>query len=129
MSGGAPGADKAFEAGATRKEIYLPWRGFEGSDSTLYPPSEAAVVMAATIHPAWDKCSPKAKLLHARNCHQILGPNLNEPVDFILCWTPKGETVGGTATGIRLAERHNITVYNLFNVSEWIDSFMKRIEL
>ena len=36
-SGGAQGADTAFELGAQlRKEIYLPWRRFNGNDSHLY---------------------------------------------------------------------------------------------
>ena len=39
-SGGAGGADKAFEKGCDavdgKKEIYLPWEGFNGSKSELY---------------------------------------------------------------------------------------------
>jgi len=32
-SGGAKGADEAFENGAGEKEIYLPWRGFRDNPS------------------------------------------------------------------------------------------------
>jgi hypothetical protein len=39
-SGHAPGADQAFEKGCDKvngpKEIYIPWKGFEGSTSDLY---------------------------------------------------------------------------------------------
>ena len=39
-SGGADGADKAFEKGCDlasgQKEIYLPWKGFNGNNSSLY---------------------------------------------------------------------------------------------
>ena len=36
-SGGAGGADTAFEDGADwRKEVYLPWKGFNGNESKLY---------------------------------------------------------------------------------------------
>ena len=34
-SGGAKGADQAFERGAAKKEIYLPWRNFENNKSNL----------------------------------------------------------------------------------------------
>lgn len=50
---------------------------------------------------------------HARNCHQVLGANLDSPVDFVLCWTPGGATTGGTATAIKLARKHNIPVINM----------------
>jgi tRNA A37 N6-isopentenylltransferase MiaA len=34
-------------------------------------------------------------------------------VQKVICWTPGGKTVGGTATAIRLAERNQIEVINL----------------
>lgn len=116
-SGGAEGADLAFEEGCGvvggKMEIYLPWPKFNGSDSPLTRPSSDAVEMASTIHPAWSKCSSSARLLHGRNAHQVLGANLDDPVEFLICWTLKGETVGGTATAINLAIRNKIPIYNL----------------
>src|SRR5678815_2257413 len=44
-SGGAEGADSAFERGVSEdenKEIFLPWRGFNGNMSGLYPPTKYA---------------------------------------------------------------------------------------
>lgn len=112
-SGGADGADAAFEAGADKKQIFLPWKGFNKNKSYFYTPTQECFDLAEKIHPAWDKCSLGAKKLHARNTQQVLGEKLNEPSLFIVCWTPKGEASGGTATAIRLAEQNHIPVFNL----------------
>lgn len=112
-SGGAPGADTAFEAGVKfRKEIYLPWKGFNRSPSSLFRTTQEAMDLAKSIHPAWSKCSDEAKLLHTRNCYQVLGDDLKTPSSFLLCWTKDGEDVGGTRTAIVLARQNNIPVYN-----------------
>lgn len=111
-SGGAAGADQAFEAGATKKEIYIPWPGFNGSTSNLLPTPEA-FLLAAMFHPAWARCRRGAKALHARNGHQVLGHNLKTPSDFVLCWTPGATGSGGTGQAIRIARMHQIPVYDL----------------
>jgi hypothetical protein len=112
-SGGAAGADTAFEAGVKNKEIYLPWPGFNGRTSPFHSPTSAAFEMAEWIHPAWERCSSGARCLHARNCHQVLGLDLQTPSEFVLCWTPGGEVVGGTATALRIAAIRNIPIYNM----------------
>ena len=48
---------------------------------------QQALVLAGQVHPAWHRCDDYAKRLHARNCMQILGRNLDEPADFVVCWT------------------------------------------
>ena len=113
-SGGADGADSAFERGAMhRKEIFLPWQGFNGSLSPLFHMTDAAMALARTHHPAWDKCSRAARLFHARNCFQVLGRDLDSPVDFVVCWTPDGKATGGTGQALRIAQAYDIAVYNL----------------
>ncbi len=111
-SGHADGADKAFESGAALKEIYLPWRGFNGSTSPLLPTPDA-FIMAEKFHPAWDRCSQAAKKLHARNCHQVLGHDLNTPSEFVICWTKGALGGGGTGQAIRIAKAHGIMVHDL----------------
>jgi hypothetical protein len=115
-SGGANGADSAFEEGADKgsgkKEVYLPWLNFNDNKSTLLWP-QAAWKMAEEIHPAWDKCSVNVRCLHARNCCQVLGYELDSPSEFLICWTENGEEIGGTATAIKLAKKHKIKVFNL----------------
>lgn len=124
-SGGAAGADTAFEQGAYgQSHIYLSWGGFNGRYRTrLESPRREAYTLAQTAHPTWGRLSPGARALHARNCHQVLGDTLDAPSDFLVCWTPDGcvseatrtKNTGGTATAIVLADRHAIPVFNLYD--------------
>lgn len=106
-SGGAKGADSAFEAGcdleAGHKHI------FTAADAT-----EEALAMAAQYHPAWSRCSSYARRLHARNMFIILGPSLDRPVDEVVCWTPNGGVTGGTGQALRVAQAYDIPVTNLY---------------
>ena len=114
-SGGAEGADKAFEQGVLysgNKEIFLPWKHFNHNQSGLYPPSDEAYKMAAHYHPNWNACSANAKAFHARNCHQVLGSGLNVPAAVVVCWTPNGEVTGGTGQALRIALDKEIPIIN-----------------
>ena len=124
LSGGAAGADSAFEEGCFgKKEIYLPWPGFrhlKGRHCVTLPSAEAFRV-AEAVHPAWKRLDNKGQSLMARNSHQVLGADLRSPVDFVVCWTPdrcESETTrapitGGTGQAIALAYRWGIPVVNL----------------
>lgn len=134
-SGGAIGADSAFERGADphKRQIFLP-------PSNKYPlrvgdhmlditPTRAYV---RRFHPNWraleqgESRGSSAYGLIARNTFQVLGPDLNTPSKFILCWTPDGATTvttrqtGGTGQAIRIACAYNIPVINMRNVG-WED--------
>lgn len=90
--------------------------------------------IASEVHPAWDKCNEWAKGMHSRNCHQILGYDLQSPVDAVICWTPNGNIQGGTATAIRIALKYNIPVFNLGvkdkdNVLQNIRKFLEEREV
>lgn len=113
-SGGAPGADSFFEEYSENSEIFLPWRNFNNNTSTLFNPTQEAFNMAEKYHPNWKKLSYGAKKLMARNTHQILGEDLKTPVDFVICWTKNGKTVGGTGQALRIAEDLGIPIYNLY---------------
>lgn len=121
-SGAAPQADQMFEHYAEGlAEVYLPWPGFNGHAATtaaLCRPSPLAFELASRVHPAWGRCSPAAKTLHARNAHQILGRDLDDPVAFVACWTPRGALIGGTATALRLAHQREIPIFNLATSSD-----------
>lgn len=122
-SGGADGADLAFESGADspeRQEIFLPYPGFNGSKSTLSKLMPACYELAAKVHPAWDRCSDFAKKAHARNAFQVMGYNLMRPADALICWTKDGavdaasaKNAGGTRTAVVLANEAGIPVFNL----------------
>ncbi len=115
-SGGAIGADQSFEKGCDRKngkkEIYLPWMGFENSDSTLIVKNLKAFEIAKKFHPYWHNLSQGAQKLQARNSHQILGRDLNTPCQFIVCWTRNGKGNGGTGQAIRIAKHYEIPIFD-----------------
>jgi hypothetical protein len=123
-SGGAEGADNAFEVGHyyhTNKEIYLPYNGFNGrteDECNIITISAECFDIAASIHPNWKACSDFAKKAHARNVHQVLGRDLSTPSEFLLCWTQDAKLVGGTRTAIVLATQNNIPVFNLASNSD-----------
>lgn len=140
-SGHANGSDMAFERGSdsrtpTRKQIFLPWSGFNSApkrDPLFHdrPPLEAFVI-ASRIHPAWNKCTDAVRKLHARNVLQVLGPDLKnpEPSRFLVCWTLDGEASGGTRTAIKVAEANNVPVFNRAKpeyVNLDLDEFVKAI--
>lgn len=115
-SGAAQGADKAFENGCEKvngyKEIYLPWKSFEGSDSNLIVSNIKAYNIAERFHPYWQNLSVGARKLQSRNSHQVLGYDLETPSNFILCWTKDGKGSGGTGQAIRIANHYNIPVFD-----------------
>lgn len=111
QSGGAQGADRAFEAGAGANK-----RIFYSKDAT-----DETRTIAKEVHPAPKRLKPRGLDLMARNTNQIFGANLDTPVDFVLVWTPDGaETAaetsiktGGTGQAIRLADGKGIPVINM----------------
>lgn len=118
-SGAAAGADSAFERGCDRlrgpKEIYLPWKSFNGNDSDLIlknPIPEDVEKLSIHYHTNWYALKPAAKKLIARDAYQILGMDLNSPVNFVICYTAGGRVDGGTGQAIRIAMDHNIPVVN-----------------
>jgi len=108
-SGGAKGADYAFELGVKdeRKQI------FTAEDCTF-----AAEIMAENFHPNWAACQPYVRRLMGRNAMILLGEDLKTPVDFVLCWTPDGKITGGTGHTLRMAMFHGIPIYN-FGADGW----------
>jgi hypothetical protein len=116
-SGGADGADRSFESGCDtaqgKKEIYLPWQGFNGSYSLLYPATEEARAIAARFHPAWEILHSGASKLIARNTHQVLGQDCKSPADLIICYTSPHK--GGTTQALRIAAEYKIPAMNFFD--------------
>ena len=123
-SGGADGADSAFAAGAPagQRTVWLPWRGYNGHRRPYCRVLSAAakascMEIAAPLHPAWERCSPTVRKLHARNSAVLLGENLDRPVDAVVCWTAEGRVTGGTGMAIRIAGARGIPVLNLGSMS------------
>lgn len=133
-SGHADGSDMFWEDGYKgvngNVEIYIPWKGFNGSKSELYEQSEEARYIASQYHPNWKNLKESHKKLMSRNVHQVLGKDLNTPSDFIICWTPDGCTTkqgrtketGGTGQAIAIASDKNIPIINMGEMF-WAQNF------
>lgn len=133
-SGAADGADTAFEDGCDdgqgKKEIFIPWKGFNHSGSTLYPASDDAYNIASGIHPNWRVLKEPVRKLAARNMHQIMGKDMRSPTKCVVCWTPDGceshnqysRKTGGTGSAISLASLNHIPVFNLANKDRYYDA-------
>jgi hypothetical protein len=128
-SGGAKGADSAFERGVLRANYYADIYCFKDYtpaprvlhfNSESFPNFEQALELASSFHPAWDRCSDYAKKLHARNAYIILSNSLENPVDVVYCWTPGGGIVGGTGQALRMARHYEIEVFNFANLKDRI---------
>jgi hypothetical protein len=100
-TGGASGADTYFYNGLNRKndntlQMFHPWKGFSSSGSDdhyrAHYPQNKAFEMMEEIHPKPRLLTQAGRKLHARNIHQVLGPDLDHPIKsaFLVCWTPGG---------------------------------------
>ena len=140
-SGAAEGADKAFEEGCDNvqgaKQIFQMSSWYERNPAIIKTKCftnayldewEKAAQITAQNHPSYLYLKPYTKRLHTRNCFQVLGWNLQEPAEFLLCWTADGartaaetsKDTGGTGQAIRIASNYGIRVYN-FAVKEDLD--------
>ena len=127
-SGGAGGADASFEAGCSEpalKEIYLPWKGFNGLEGPVVDDDAALREVSMKFHPAWERLTRGGRALMTRNVAQILGPKLDSPVEMVICWTPDGQGGGGTGQAIRIARSRNIPVFDLFFGLDALGEFMR----
>lgn len=138
-SGGAKGADDAFEWGAilyaneTGKpfsevmEIYLPDKRFKGrharndgyhhfENSDLTEDQQAFTNrMIETWHPAPHRLGRARKFME-RNCMQIMGADLSSPSDFVMCWTHDGDAnTGGTGFAKKVAIDCGVPVHDLWH--------------
>ena len=111
-SGGADGADSAFESGSTNSEIFLPWPNFNNKEGIVCSHPKA-IYLAKQFHPRYSSLSDGAKKLMHRNSHQLFGVNMNTPSDFVICWTPSGNGSGGTGQALRIAKYYNIPIFDI----------------
>ena len=124
-TGAALGADQAFANGAAsvngHVQLFIPWANYEkewianvggpGFFPDIYVANPvintAAFNSVNQFHPAPDNLSKAVKALHARNWLIL------NNTEFVICWTPNGQTTGGTGQAIRIAEYYGKHVYNI----------------
>jgi len=110
MSGGAKGADNAFESGTAFKRV---WTVKDMTSMHGQPGYEAHRKTAIDHHPAWWRInSPYVQDLFVRNVYIVRGTQYWPSASFIICYC-KDENKGGTAHSLKVARDVNIPVYNL----------------
>ncbi|MDE0458808.1 MAG: hypothetical protein OXI15_16055 [Chromatiales bacterium] len=139
-TGGADGADKAFETGALRTDapitVHTPWPGYNGyrpgrdpeTDIDIVHPRSTAIIdghayadLAREHHPYWKRCSRGARALFVRNVSILAGAQGDDgetlPVRAVVAYTPNGLPVGreagGTGHTLRTAAFLHIPCVNL----------------
>lgn len=136
-SGRAEGADSAFECGARNVpgscEIFLPEDlrplSMRVNDKTttwhyideVTGSSIGAKLIARLLHPNGKNLNPHALELHARNTYQIIGQDMNSPVQFVVYWTEGGRGEGGTGQALRLAKMLNIHIIDYGSTTKEVD--------
>ena len=129
-SGGAGGADWAFEQGSPPRltERYLPWHGFNGHKvgRSSYEVSayQKAKAMVLKHHPDPERLSIGGFRCMLRNAFQVLGLNLDNPSDFVMFWAPSFkrcedgricDAAGGTGQAVRIAFAHQVPCFLIGN--------------
>jgi len=131
-SGGAKGADRAFQRGAESvhgvTEIYKA----KGKFKHMIPAwcFEEVKKHMPPNRPPFDSMEEHTRKLLARNMLQVLGEDGQAPSEFLVCWTPAGLTDGGTGYALRCAVAHGVMTYNLRNPIEEkaFDGFLRELE-
>lgn len=131
-TGAAPGADQEFAEGALAAAgdvvLCLPssrhekaWvddagarYGAQVSVESLRNDDHEAMRSVAEYHPIGDRLEGYTVRLHARNYRIVVGPA--GPVSFVIAWPREGG--GGTAQGIRIAEKRKIPILRLDECGE-----------
>jgi hypothetical protein len=126
-SGNAVGADESFAKGVVKNaQIWLPWKDHNLEFQEERPSHDYRVIedndeeafdSVNQFHPNGPNLRESVRKLMARNYRIIKG--LREPNSkFVICWTPEGKEVGGTAEGMRIANHYDIPIFNLFNMTK-----------
>lgn len=127
-TGDATGMDEIFRTAAPKDmcQFFAPHGRYnKHPDATMISPSSTlpcyysqARDITANTHPAYHHIGDFERELHIRNAFEVLGTELNQPSNFLLCWTKDGaeakttRETGGTGQAIRLALHYNIPVFN-----------------
>ena len=133
-SGGAVGADSAFERGCDKstgpKEIFIPWDGYDNRDGTgrkrqasergvIVPPNMLQACQLSAKHwppdsIPWPKLKRGTQALMGRNACQVLGADLTQPCAVVLFWKPSNGQRSGTDQALRIARAHKVECVRIF---------------
>ena len=120
-SDGEQGISSLFIKHAKEKEIYLPYKDYNGYESEYHKSTREAEYIASRFHPCFYELKIDEKKIVSRYSHVVLGHDLRQPASFIICYTEdKVESVKDKAayTGIlgqviAIGSAMAIPIYNL----------------
>lgn len=121
-TGDAKGSDTAFSEGwnGNRKDLFVPFKNRVKSNYHICGNQNQfaeAKKLVESIRPHVKKLDEYVRYLHYRNAFQVLGLDLNQPSDILICYAEpvNSKSVrGGTNTAVQIAHKFNIPVYNLW---------------
>lgn len=136
VAGGNSEADDAARDNAGEKmEEYLPWKGYEGRESSNYWSDESSIEQACKFHPAADKLKDAAKKFLSRNLRMMQGKSLKSPSKMLVIWTEDGASklaqknfkTGPAGHFLSIAAGTKTPVFNLGNKGTF-DALMEYLE-
>ena len=124
-SGGDDGSDSVVNY-FNNVEIIIPWDNFNGlyhDGKRIFslknlPDQIKAKERAMSIHPAPDRLSDGAKMLHTRNIYQVIGPQgaAGTKSNIVIYCADEGEDghpKGGTRTAVVYAKQLEVPTHNI----------------
>lgn len=113
-TGDAKGADAAFRAGCSNKQVYTIKSLSEISEEMRDICYNDLVTLHPNVRAALAK--PYAKEFLMRDSLQVRGNHPDDTLShFIVCWTKNAGLNGGTAQAMRVANKLGVEIYNLAN--------------
>jgi hypothetical protein len=120
-TGGMEGLEDVIEKSATKLEVHLPFKDFDGKQSKFTYTSDFVKGIAKMFHTSFDTLKPVVQTFLAKNVRLVLGKDGKSPALFLLVWTEDGaETTaektfktGNSGNAIEIANAIKIPVFNL----------------
>jgi len=88
--GGDGPVEEAVEKAVSKKELILPWKGFNEKDSPFTWAIERAHHIAKMFHSAYDNLPKGVKTILAGKARLIMGHKMMSPATVVLAWTEDG---------------------------------------
>lgn len=120
---GETDSDNVVESVAGKKEVYIPWKGFNEKETKFYFSTEKSLAIAKLFMDPdkFDSMKPSGQKFRSRNVRAVLGDKINSPAMFILGWSEDGAETAKERTNksgtlgnlIMVAESMKIPVFNL----------------
>jgi hypothetical protein len=120
-TGGMEGLEDVIEKSATKLELHLPFKDFDGKNSKFTYTSDFVKGIAKMFHTSFDTLKPVVQTFLAKNVRLVLGKDGKSPALFLVVWTEDGaETAaektfktGNSGNAIAIANAIKIPVFNL----------------